>query len=315
MLFKKQKLPEPSRRSPIVTRRTDQVSSAPRGQVYSYRASRSQRQEVFGRIAPDKAERIKAWRERLLWLKSTPRLLALLVLLLVVGLLLRLDSRASVIPMDDAKGQVFLRSLPAYEEAVQRIFAGSFLNGNKLTVDAAQISADIKKQFPELKTVAISLPLTGSRPVVHVQPTVPALIMTTRSSGVFVIDTAGKAVITGNQVPDFSKLKVPVVVDESGINLNTGEIALPAKNVAFITEVVGQLKAKEVAISSLTLPAATSELQVRVEGQPYYVKFNLHGNAREEAGTFMAVKQKLEADRKIPAEYIDVRVPGKVYYK
>jgi hypothetical protein len=319
MFFKKQKpsSAEARPRRNIVQRRSDQPTPPPqgRGQVFSYHASRSQRQEVFDRVTPNKAERIKQWQERLRWLRSAPRVIMLAFVLIIIGLLLRLDPHATVIPLEEAQGQVFLRSLKTYEDAVHSTFARSFVNGNKVTVSASRISADLRQQFPELKTVAISLPLVGSRPVVYIQPAVPALILTTKRSGVMVVDTSGKALITGNQVPDLDKLKLPVVHDESNLAFRAGSIALPAQSVAFITEVVGQLKAKSIPISSLTLPVEASELQVRIEGKPYFVKFNLHGQAREEAGAFIAVKARLESEHKTPATYIDVRVPNRAYFK
>jgi hypothetical protein len=52
-----------------------------------------------------------------------------------------------------------------------------------------------------------------------------------------------------------------------------------------------------------------------MNGVGYFVKFNLHGNAREEAGAFLAVKEYLESSHKTPGEYVDVRVENRAYYK
>ncbi len=284
-------------------------------QVYSYRSSRSQRQETLGRITPEQAEAASQWKERLSWVRSMPRIIALLVVLLVLISILRLDTRATVAPMDDAKGQVFLRSLRTYEDAVQHILAGSLLNRNKITVNTAQISDEIKRQFPELKTVSVSLPLSGSRPIVYIQPAVPALVLSATNGAIYVIDTDGKALITSNQVPDQDALRLPVVIDESGIVIAAGKVALPSSSVAFIREVVGQLEAKRVSVQSLSLPSGASELRVRVSGKAYYIAFNLHGDAREEAGVYLAVRRELDLKHVTPAVYIDVRVPNKAYYK
>jgi hypothetical protein len=68
-------------------------------------------------------------------------------------------------------------------------------------------------------------------------------------------------------------------------------------------------------IESLTLPSGLSELDVRIKGQGYYVKFNLLGDGREEAGAYLALKSHLDAGHITPRQYIDVRVEGKGYYK
>jgi hypothetical protein len=318
MFFKKQKTETDRPRRSMTQQRREGLPGGsqpmPRGQVYSYRASRSQRQETLGRASPEQTQQAKLWKERFKWLQSMPRIFGALVILLIVVMLLRLDSHAAVVPMDNTKGQVFLRSLQTYEEAAARIFSASWLNGNKLTINTAQVSRDLVRQFPELKTVSISLPIAGNRPVVYVQPATPALVLTSKGS-ICIVDTDGKALITGNQVPELDKLKLPVISDESGLAINPGTIVLPQSSVSFISEVVGQLKAKELPIQSLTLPAEVSELHLKLEGESHFVKFNLHGNAREEAGAFLATRQHLKATAKSPVQYIDVRVPGRAYYR
>ena len=95
----------------------------------------------------------------------------------------------------------------------------------------------------------------------------------------------------------------------------SAQFDIDAGNIDFITEVVGQLSAKSLKVVSMVLPGGASELDIRVEGAPYTVKFNLRGDARAEAGAFLAVKQHLERENKTPGSYIDVRVPNKAYYR
>jgi hypothetical protein len=133
--------------------------------------------------------------------------------------------------------------------------------------------------------------------------------------GMFILDADGRALIAANQVSKLDKLDVPVVNDESGLPIETGKVVLPRSTVAFIGEVVGQHKAKDLKITSLVMPPGTNELHVRVDGAGYFVKYNLHGNAREEVGSFLAAKARLEVEKKTPGEYIDVRVENRVYYR
>jgi len=103
------------------------------------------------------------------------------------------------------------------------------------------------------------------------------------------------------------------VSDQSGLQITPGHVVLDSSSVAFITEVAGQLKAQHLSAASMTLPSGGSELDVKVQGTPYVVKLNLRGSAREETGTYLAVKQQLGA--KQAGQYIDVRVAGRAYYK
>lgn len=282
--------------------------------VFSYHANRSVREANQYRDAereqkPTVSQRVKSTR----WLKKAPNIAALLACVVLAAFCLQLSSRPKVEAVSVSGSELFLRDKQVYTQAAQRAFT-PWLNSNKLTVNADKISADLKKQFPELQTVSVSLPVFGTVPTVYIQASVPKLILVAKS-GMFVLDINGRALISGNQVAKLTELGVPVVNDESGIHIDPGNVALPKDTVAFISEVVGQLKAKQLTVASMMLPAGTNELHVKIDKIGYSVKFNLHGDAREEAGTFLAVKQYLESVRKTPGSYVDVRVENKAYYQ
>ncbi|HEX7962979.1 MAG TPA: hypothetical protein VF466_00150 [Candidatus Saccharimonadales bacterium] len=249
------------------------------------------------------------------WLRRRTTTVALVLLgLLLVGSLF-LTTTPQFEQVGDARGAIFLRDQTVYRQAAAALLGNSPLNRTKLTINTERIADQLSAQFPELGTVQVALPVFGHQPVVRVEPAVPALLLSTTSGQSYVLDTAGRALVTPAQAPGVSKLGLPIVVDQSGLPIRTGQVALPGATTRFITEVAGQLKAAHLSASSLTLPRGTSELDVRLEGQPYFVKFNVMGDARGEAGSFLAVKQQLERDHKTPGTYIDVRVDGRAYYK
>jgi hypothetical protein len=282
-----------------------------RGSVFSYANSRSVRPDAVGRTTEQ--QELPRRSPRIPWLKRVPTLAALLLILVLGFAVLQLGNQPKVAIVGAAENRVFLRDRAAYEEAAHKLFT-PFPNGNKLTVDAATIAADLKEQFPELAAVSVSLPVIGNRPVVYLQPASPKLILVT-SAGMYLLDNNGRALIAGNQVSQLSKLHVPVVQDQSGLSVELGDVVLARTTVAFIEEVVSQLKAKHMTVTSLTLPAGTNEMHVRIKGAGYFVKFNLYGNAREQVGTFIAVKAYLKRSIIMPKQYIDVRVESKAYYK
>jgi len=311
MLFKKRP-PTPERRARISQPTTR--SSA----VFSYHANRSVRENSLARsrdglgdqqAQPNPLKKLT----RATWLKRLPTLGALLFIVLLTAFCLRLDDTIKVVTLGEDKSHIFLRDRSVYETAAQKAF-GSVLNRNKLTVNTQKVSADLQKQFPELKVVSVSLPVFGSQPIVYIQPTAPQLIMVS-SRGMFLLDSNGRALIAGNQVAKLNEMTTPVVTDQTNLPIKTGEIALPRSTVQFIGEVYGQLKTKGIRVTSMTLPPGTNELHVRLEGLGYYTKYNLHGNAREEVGTFLAVKARLDSEHLTPREYVDVRVENKAYLK
>jgi hypothetical protein len=286
--------------------------------VFSYHANRAVRagesQYRDAEREERQAEAARLGRKHQSWLKRTSNVAVLLAILMVAAFCLQLNSKAKVVPVGTNESQkLFLRDKQVYSEAAQKAFT-PWANSNKLTVNAQKVANDLKRQFPELQEVSVSLPVIGNRPVVYIQPAVPQLMLMAQN-GVFILDGNGRALISGNQVPQLSRLQIPSVSDQSGLSIQSGQIALPRAIVYFITEVTGQLKAKKVPIVSLTLPPGTNELHVKLDGTGYFVKFNLHGHARAEVGTFLATKQYLEQQHKVPREYIDVRVENKAFYK
>jgi hypothetical protein len=171
------------------------------------------------------------------------------------------------------------------------------------------------QQFPELSSVSVTLPLFSKRPIVYIQTTQPALTLAARD-GSFIIGANGKALLRADQLPSTNKLSIPQVNDQSGLEVKVNQQALSSVDVSFIQTVVGQLAARHFTVASMVLPAGASELDVKLDGQPYTVKFNLEsGDARQQAGTFLATQSKLASQHITPAEYIDVRVDGRAYYK
>ncbi|MGH7241431.1 MAG: hypothetical protein ACREGB_03995, partial [Candidatus Saccharimonadales bacterium] len=69
-------------------------------------------------------------------------------------------------------------------------------------------------------------------------------------------------------------------------------------------------------VESMALPPAAYELDVKPAGVGYFVKFNMHEDtARQQAGTFLAVRERLVSQGVTPGSYIDVRLDGRAYYK
>jgi hypothetical protein len=317
-MFGKKKPPKPGRQRPQAG--TERRSSV----VFSYHAnSRSARPSSGNPVRDLKAQQKEAKKspvavrrsKQINWLKRGPAILALALAGVLLLNSLFLSSQPRIIQTGDGRGQIFLRNESTYQQAATDILGSSLLNRTKLTIDTGNMAQKLSSEFPELGSVTVALPVFGHQPVVRIEPASPALILTTASGQSYVLDAAGRALITPAQAPGVSRLGLPVVTDQSGLLITTGHIALPSGSVGFISEVVGQSRAAHVTISSLTLPKGTSELDMRVSGVAYYVKFSVRGDARGEAGTFLAVKQQLERDHKTPSIYLDVRVDGRAYYK
>ena len=244
--------------------------------------------------------------------------LIILLIALVISCVnvLSLSSDARVVSLTPAGGAgPFMHDKRIYQMAADNLLAGSIWNRNKITVNTEGISRQMLKQFPELSSVSITLPLLSKHPTVYVQTARPALILSARN-GSYVIDTTGKALINAANLSGNVRQGLPLVTDQSGLDAGINHQILSSGDVSFILTVIAQLSASHVSVAALVLPARTSELDVHVSGQPYTVKFNLQsGDARQQAGTFLATQAELKSRNITPSQYVDVRVDGRAYYK
>lgn len=242
-----------------------------------------------------------------------PSWLALVAIVASFGYILTVNTTPKV-TLAERGAAPLLRDETAYAQAAQDFLNSSLLNRSKITIDTLALSRAMLQQFPELKTAEVTLPLAGRRPIISLTPASPALILSTQN-GLFILDDSGKAMLRTSEAAEPNAADLPLLADESGLEVAAGKSALPQDTVDFIQTLTAHLRAKELTVETMSLPAVASELHIRLAGQPYFIKFNTSGDARQSAGALVALKQRLEAGHQTPSEYIDLRVEGRAYYK
>ncbi len=276
-------------------------TAAGRRGVFSYYASRSNDSTSTGRAG--RAPLKQRWH-------YLPSLFAAIAVGVSLVYILTLDTNPKMALANTQQG-VGLRSPQTYQQASQKLLRASWFNRNKLTVDTGRVERELKKQFPELSEAAVTLPLLGHRPVVELAAVQSSLLLVTQT-GRFIIATNGKAITAA---ADTNAKDLPIVNDSSGLSVQAGTVALPAAQISFIEALTTQFKLQKQAIQSMTLPAVPNEVQVRLNGIGYFIKFNTALDARQQVGTYLAAKQRLDSDHITPSEYMDLRVEEKAFYK
>ena len=218
------------------------------------------------------------------------------------------------IVLASASGSVS-REPKLYQEAVQDIWKRSIWSRTKLTISTGNIRRDILGQFNELANVQIELPLLGHRPSVILTLQPPALQLIS-VNGSFYVDRNGKVMVRTSDVKQNELINLPIVRDETGVSAELGKNVLSVSEATFLTKLSDQFRGETIVVQSITLPSnAANEADVRIVGLPYYIKFSFDNDPRQGVGAYLATKVKLDADHIVPAEYIDVRVDEKVFYR
>lgn len=185
-------------------------------------------------------------------------------------------------------------------------------NHNKITFDQSGLIKDLLRQFPELESANLELPLFGQVPILRLNVSEPAIALKSGSE-TYIVSSAGKAIANQASLPKISNLAI--VEDRSGFKSTISAQVISAEEINFIKALQKQLAAVHIPIESLILPAAAKELHLRTTDQAYFVKFYLGGDPAVQAGQLAAARQKFSSSGNHPSQYLDVRVEGKIFYK
>ncbi len=308
MKLRKTKTPPPTNRQRLLGDRQSSPTA------FSYHSRRSELELNTGRQLL-RTSTISAKRFGKFWLQRFGLFILLAVALVSLVSSVTLSTDPKVVLVAGSSQQPFLQDKQIYTQAVVKQLSSSIWNHNKITVNTERINQQLTAQFPELASVSLTLPLVSHRPIVYLRAAQPAIILHALS-GSYVLDTTGKALLSGAVPPAVTALNLPTLTDQSGLAIAVNHEALRSSDVSFIQTVVAELKVHGLTPSSLILPAASSELDIHLLGQSYFIKFNLQaGDAPQQVGTFLAVQAQFKEKNVLPGAYVDVRVNGRAYYK
>lgn len=243
------------------------------------------------------------------WMKLSGLILILIAIL--VGLSSSTNARIEIV---QPTGFSYLpHSISEYHSAAASAIGSSIYNRFKLTISSADIAALLEEKFPEIAYVAVTEPLIGFTPTVHIQLSKPALIYAIDNANSYLVNSKGFIVEATTSVPA-SELKGLAQVNS--VSGGSSDQVLSPEDVTFISTVKQALAIKGVLISKMDLVPMAEELDVYPVGVPYFIKFNLHQtDSLSQVGTYLATISALKQQNKTPSQYVDVRVDGRAYYK
>lgn len=311
MFKKKQPKETPGRRRPASTANTTRPA-------FSYHAARQREESGSARdrvrlddsLRLDHASNLREKLTQLLMGNVVWSLVAAGVFVLVLLNTSMSVSNAKVVVTGTPDERVLLEPMGVYKKAAHEILQKSFANRLKPVVDTAQFQEEFKKARPEVAIARLEVPLIGQRPIVHITPAKPALELVS-SNQTYVVGEAGSVIAQSNA----SGLTVPRVQDQSALQARKGEQVLSSGDVRFIQRLQYQLTGANIEVAGYTIPSASRQLYVQQKGKAYIIRFSFEADVLQQAGELIATTRKLDSMKVTPAEYIDVRVPGRVYYK
>lgn len=233
---------------------------------------------------------------------------------LLVGWLFWLDSTSVVTVSSPSPTAGIVRAPENYRRSVDRVLGSNFTNHFKPFVSTESISNTIRSQYPEAESVHVSVPVIGNDLKVSIKISKNDIELATNDNR-YVLSATGYIIgpMPSGAAAASSRPPAIRILDLSRGSPVQGQQYLPGSIVSFIREIDHQLKSQHLKPSQYILPADNAfEVMVRLEGTGYNILFNTQENPTVQSGAAVALVRNKSVQAK---EYIDVRVPGKGYWR
>lgn len=240
--------------------------------------------------------------------------------LVVVGLVIlfviyMFATRISSVEVVDSSGH----KLP---EAVSKTYSADALasinhnwfNGFQPFVPMAHITKQILDQNPEIENLTVHNNGFSTTLTLKLSFRRPSLIWQTKNGSQFYLSSDGTAFENDYSGADTSKLIH--LVDTSGLGAEEGKTLASSQMINFVISLHNQLEAAEVPVVQYSVPATLREVDVKLKGKPYIVKFlSTNDVGQEVAQLQQSLKFFAAHPDQTPTKYLDLRLVGRAFYQ
>lgn len=235
-------------------------------------------------------------------------LLAVLVLLISSVYIISLSMTPQVI----VNGTVY-RSATEYNQLAQTALKASVFNVLKPTLQRSAIETKLKEQIPEAKSIQVSAPLLGRRPNIVITMDEPAAVMKQPNTQDLIVSERGRLLLAVTQSKATTDL--PVITNNTGVTGKAGEQFLRPDDMRSLLQLMQQVKLSGSSAGFILPPQTREILMVEPSRGAYQVRFLFGDTMLQQFGAMRATQKKLQELGQVPAEYMDVRLGNKVFYK
>ena len=180
------------------------------------------------------------------------------------------------------------------------------LNRNLLTMSKKGLSKAMLAAEPQLAEVVVRRQWSRG---ITLQIKEKNLALEWETGGrYYLIDTGGNVVGEGRAT------QLARVVDQTNLPARVGDRVVSPAFVSFCAELRRYQGLAEFKLGRIIIQTSTSEVVVESDA-PYTVKFDTSRGAEQQLRDLSRVQRELKTLNAKPAEYIDLRVEGKAYYR
>jgi len=240
--------------------------------------------------------------------------LALILFVVISGYVLYLSTGINL-NVDKSSGTDLLKPTSVYNKSASAYLSHSIANISKITVNNTGLENYMENNFPELNRVSVTVPFIGHGLTLNISQSVPVAIVAASNNKVYLVKSNGVVICdaSSTEMSNYTS-KIPYIISPyKDIQIN--HQILSVQDLSFITYTYKELNAHSIKTVTYNLVPNSRELDVKLAADSYLVKFNLENSSKEQVGSYLALKKYLNTNKINPAQYIDVRVIGRAYYK
>jgi len=199
---------------------------------------------------------------------------------------------------------------PTYQQTIATYFGQHPMERFGFAVNHKQFINDVKAVHPELASIDIDRNWYGGGVQFILQFRRPILVWETAGKR-FYVDAQGIAF----QYDHFGG-KYVAVSDQSGVSpSDSGGAVASNRFINFLGKLVAKInEGGKGNVTDIIIPAASREVDVKLQGRGYPIKTHTDRDPYEQAQDVLNALKWYD-EHKINPVYVDVRVPGKAFYK
>ncbi len=229
------------------------------------------------------------------------RVIFLIILIIAVGLGLKQLFTVKTVSVESTTHKAEIT------REVQSIISTNWMQSNLLTFSSDRLTKQLQNIDPIIKSVTVSQQWPSG---VSLKVTLkrPSLGWTSGNQS-YLLDRDGTVI---GPLPTGQSL--PVVLDDSNLPVQLGQRVTSTQFVGFTIDVASALASLKLGPTKLEIKDTTLDLYATTPGG-YQLIFDTSRSSVDEVADLKAILAALAAQKKQPAQYIDLRVVGKAYYK
>lgn len=236
----------------------------------------------------------------------------------VTGLFLYLSTIKGVTIESNASTKLAQQQRLSYELSLQKIYRSSTLAGLSWTADSMAVANKFLATYPEVERISLKTrtPFSGKlRGDVRFRS--PVFTWNDASGVQQYVDQNG-VLFSKNMDATVNTESLIQIDDKSGVVLKAGSSVLTDNLITSVGQlhtIVPQIFGENAKITDVIIPKSTREVQLRVSGVPYVIKFNSFRDIDGQVGELKELLAYLNTQKIVPLEYVDLRVAHKAFYR